>query len=408
MWVWLPMAEQYFSQLKPNTTDIRKIAGGLFVSRAMIIGPIAAFIAFVLDLTLVPLLLPAIQSQFGLSVADLAWVFNSYGAAVALGVLFCACFGDTLNIRRIFGWGVALFATGALVSATAQNYETIIAGRLLQGFGSGIFSPLVPIYLTRASPDTPGRALILWGSIAGYIAALAPLLYGHLLGDHSWRIAFVVMATVAASAWVLLIRSQVSQEPEASTSGKRNYWEIFRSRDLLITFAYVFCTYGSITYYLFRLPVWLSENEIGASSIGLFLSVAWLTFSGISTLLRDMVDRHYIHRIMLVAPLFMAIAVLLLFNHQSFLIVGLSSVLIGAGLACSNAPSTQLILRFAPEGLTAVSASLDITFARLGGIATVSTLAWLDGGYANLAICVLCVLAVVFAHGVSHSHADTG
>ncbi|GAB5448407.1 MFS transporter [Gymnodinialimonas sp.] len=402
------MAEQYLSQLTQKTADIRKIAGELAVPRAVIIGPIAAYIAFVLDLTLVPLLLPAIQSQFGLSVGDLAWVFNSYGAAVALGVLFCGFVGDTLNIRRIFGWGVALFATGALVSATAQNYETFIAGRLLQGFGSGVFSPLVPIYLTRASPDTPGRTLILWGSIAGYIAAFAPLLYGHLLGDHSWRIAFVFMATVAAGAWVLLIRSQVSQDPERSTSGKRNYWEIFRSRDLLVTFAYVFCTYGSISYYLFRLPVWLSENEIGASSIGLFLSVAWLTFSCISTLLRNLVDRRHIQGIMLAAPLFMAVAVLLLFNHQSFLLVGLSSVLIGAGLACSNAPSTQLILRFAPEGLTALSASLDITFARLGGIATVSILAWLDRGYASLAICVLCVLAVICAHGVSDSRAETG
>lgn len=402
------MAEQHLSQLEPKASDIRKITGGLAMPRAVIIGPIAAYIAFVMDLTLVPLLLPAIQSQFGLSVGDLAWVFNSYGAAVALGVLFCGYFGDNLNIRRIFGLGVALFATGALVSATAQNYETLIAGRLLQGFGSGVFSPLVPIYLTRASPDTPGRALILWGSIAGYIAAFAPLLYGNLLGDHSWRLAFVFIAIIAAGAWVLLIRSQVSQDPEPATSCKRDYREILGSRDLLMTFAYVFLTYGSITYYIFRLPIWLSENEIGASSIGLFLSVAWLTFSFISTLLRNLVDRHHIQGIMLVAPLLIAVAVLLLFNHQSFLLVALSSALIGAGLACSNAPSTQLVLRFAPEGLTAVSASLDITFARIGGIATISILAWMDGGYANLTICVLCLLAAVCAQSVGRSRVGTG
>jgi predicted MFS family arabinose efflux permease len=397
------MAEQHLSQLGPKAADIHKISGGLTVPRAAIIGPIAAYIAFVMELTLVPLLLPAIQSQFGLSVGSLAWVFNSYGAAVAIGVLFCGYFGDTLNIRRIFGLGVALFATGALVSATAQNYETLIAGRLLQGFGSGVFSPLVPIFLTRASPNTPGRALILWGSIAGYIAAFAPLLYGNLLGDHSWRLAFVFIAVIAAGALILLIGSQVSQDAEPSTSSKRNYREILRNRDLLVTLAYVFCTYGSITYYLFRLPVWLSENEIGASSIGLVLSVAWLTFSSVSTLLRNMVDRHHVQWIMCVAPLLIAVGLLLLFDHQSFLLVVLSSVLIGAGLACSNAPSTQLILKFAPEGMTAVSASLDITFARIGGIATVSVLAGIDGGYASLAIGVLCLLAAICAQVVSRS-----
>ncbi|MEJ6387873.1 MFS transporter [Gymnodinialimonas ulvae] len=402
------MAEQHLSQLHPKAIDIRRITIGHALPSAVILGPIAAYIGFVMDLTLVPLLLPAIKLQFGLSVADLAWVFNSYGAAVAVGVLVCGYFGDTLNIRKIFGLGVALFATGALISATAQNYETLIAGRLLQGFGAGIFSPLVPIYLTRASPDTPGRALILWGSVAGYIAAFTPFIYGNLLGDDSWRIAFVLIAAFAAGAWVLLIRSHVPQNPEPSTSCKRNYSEILRSRDLLMTFAYVFCTYGSITYYLFRLPVWLSENEIGASSIGLYLSVAWLTFSCISTLLRNLVDRPHIQGIMLVAPLLIAVAMLLLSNHQSFLLIGLSSVLIGAGLACSNAPSTQLILRFAPEGLTAVSASMDITFARIGGIATVSILAWVDGGYARLAICILCLLAAVCAYSVTRSRDGTG
>lgn len=397
------MAEQHLSQLGPEAADIHTIAGGLAVPRLAIIGPIAAYLAFVMDLTIIPLLLPDIQSQFGLSVGDLAWVFNSYGAAVAVGVLFCGYFGDTFNIRRIFGLGVALFAAGALVSATAQTYETLIAGRLLQGFGSGVFSPLVPIFLTRTSPETPGRALILWGSIAGYIAAFAPLLYGNFLGDHSWRLALVFIAIIAASALVLLIGSQVSQEPKPSTSRKRDYREILRSRDLLVTFAYVFCTYGSITYYLFRLPVWLSENEIGASGIGLVLSVAWLTFSSISTLLRNLVDSHHIQGIMRIAPLLIAVGVLLLFGHQSFPLVALSSVLIGAGLACSNAPSTQLILRFAPVGMTAVSTSLDITFARLGGIVTVSILAGIDGGYAGLAICVLCLLAAICAQGVSRS-----
>lgn len=400
------MDEQQLSRIMPKTADIPKVAGAFAMPGAAIIGPIAAYIAFVMDLTLVPLLLPAMQSQFGLSVGELAWVFNSYSAAVAVGVLFCGSFGDTFSIKRIFGLGVTLFAAGALVSATAQTYETLIVGRLLQGFGSGVFSPLVPIFLTRASPDTPGRTLILWGSIAGYIAAFAPLLYGNFFGDHSWRLAFVLMALIAAGALIALIGSQVSHETESSPSHKRDYREILRSRDLLMTFVYVFCTYGGIAYYLFRMPALLSESEIGASGIGLVLSVAWLTFSSVSTLLRNQVDRHHVHGIMLVAPPLIAVGVLLLSGHQSFLLVVLSSVLIGAGLACSNAPSTQLILRFAPVGMSAISASLDITFARLGGIATVSILAGIGGGSASLPICVLCLLAALCTRGVNRRRAE--
>ena len=68
-------------------------------SRGTIIGSIAVSIGYVMELTLVPLLLPAIQSQFDLSVSEVAWVFNSYGIAVAVGVLVGGWLGDLLNTK---------------------------------------------------------------------------------------------------------------------------------------------------------------------------------------------------------------------------------------------------------------------------------------------------------------------
>ena len=73
-------------------------------SRRAVIGPITASVAFVMELTLVPLLLPAIQLQFGLSVGQLAWVFNSYGIAVAVGVLLGGWCGDAFKTERVFGF----------------------------------------------------------------------------------------------------------------------------------------------------------------------------------------------------------------------------------------------------------------------------------------------------------------
>ncbi|OAN71026.1 MFS transporter [Jannaschia sp. EhC01] len=384
-----------------RTAKKNLIANGLRAPREAIIGPIVAYIAFVMELTLTPLLLPAIMAQFDLTVGDLAWLFNSYGAAVAAGVLFCGYCGDNLDTKRVFGLGVALFASGSLLSATAQNYEMFIVGRILQGIGSGVFSPLVPIFLTRASPRAPGRALIVWGSISGYIAAFAPLLYASVLGEHSWRFAFAFVAIIAAVALVLSLGPHAPSESEPDSARNRGYSAILRSRGLLLTFAYVFCTYGCITYYLFQLPVLLSENEIVTSYIGVFLSMTWLCFSGLSTLLRNFVDRHHIQVIMLVAPLLIAGGVLLLFNHQSILFVALSSISVGAGLACSNAPSTQLILRFAPAGMSAVATSLDITFARLGGIAAVSILVGFEAKYVSFAVCLLCLFAAICAVNVS-------
>ncbi|MEL7117495.1 MAG: MFS transporter, partial [Pseudomonadota bacterium] len=109
-----------------------------------VIGPIAASAAFVLELTLTPLLLPGIQRAFGLDEGALAWVFNAYGAAVAVGVLLGGLLGDRYGIRAVFAAGVLAFAAGSALAALSGTYEVFIAGRVLQGFGAGVFSPLVP------------------------------------------------------------------------------------------------------------------------------------------------------------------------------------------------------------------------------------------------------------------------
>lgn len=380
-----------------HTPDINKADPVVVSPGKAIIGPIAANIAFVVELTLVPLLLPAIQTQFELSIGALAWVFNSYGIAVALGVLLGGLCGDAFNTRKVFGYGVAFFAAGSFLAAVAESFEVLLVGRTLQGIGGGIFSPLVPILLTRASPLKPGRMLIFWGSIAGYIAALAPLFYGSFLAGHGWNIAFIFTGVIAAAALVLLASTQSAEEIRPFPRPKVDYFALFRTGDLWMTYTYVFCTYGAITYYLFRLPVWLSENSVEVAGVGFALSVLWLTFSALSTLLRNRVDGPNIRIIMVAAPVLIAAGFPLSSLNETLFFLVLSSVLVGAGLACSNAPSTQLILRFAPKGMSAISTSLDITFARLGGIATVAILAEVGFAYAVLAVCLCCIVAAICA-----------
>ena len=54
------------------------------------IGAVIAGIAFVMELTMLPLLLSAIKEDFSLSVIELAWVFNAYAIAVAIACVGCA------------------------------------------------------------------------------------------------------------------------------------------------------------------------------------------------------------------------------------------------------------------------------------------------------------------------------
>ncbi len=366
-------------------------------SRKAIVGPIFISIAFVMELTLVPLLLPAIQAQIGLTIGQLAWVFNSYGIAVAVGVLLGGWFGDALNVKRVFSFGVLLFALGSVLVAMAGSYEAIVLGRAVQGFGGGVFSPLVPLLLTRASPHRPGKVLIVWGSVAGYAAALAPLMYAHFFEGMSWPLAFIGFAVLSIAALTIIPGTEVEDDGMHFLQPTARVFKFLRARDLWFMFGYVFCTYGAITYYLFRMPIWLTDHDWQATSIGLILSLTWLSFSVLSTILRNRVDEPHVRTIMLAAPLLIAAGFPLAYFCEEMICLILSAVLVGSGLACSNAPSTQLILKLAPKGMAAMSASIDITCARLGGVAMVGFFAQSSFGSTIVAALLMSIAAAICA-----------
>ncbi|WP_159086913.1 MFS transporter [Loktanella sp. Alg231-35] len=355
-------------------------------------------IAFVMELTLVPLFLPTIQAEFGLTIRELTWFFNSYGIAVAVGVLLGGWLGDQLEAKMVFAVGVLCFALGSAFVALAESYQHVISARALQGFGGGMFSPLVPVLLTRASPDKPGKILILWGSVAGYAAALAPLLYSRVLVGFGWGFAFGIFAVVSLAALAVVQSARIPTETRARPAARKNQVKALRTPDLWLMFGYIFCTYGAISFYLFCIPIRLAQSDVSVVSIGFALSIMWLTFSTASALLRNAVDEPHIRSILTIAPVFIAVGFGLAYYADTFVLWAVSSMLVGAGLACSNAPSTMLVLKFAPKGTSALSASLDISFARVGGVVTILTLAQSMPLLAVTGVSILSALALLFAY----------
>ena len=370
---------------KVSRTSLRAVIGSIVIS-----------IAFVMELTLVPLVLPEIQADFGLSVNQLAMVFNSYGVSVAAGVFLGGLFGDTIGVRKVFTVGVLMFAAGALIVAFANNYPTLIAARMLQGFGGGMFSPLVPLLLTRAMPEKPGKILIIWGSIAGYTAAIAPLALSQAVVYAGWQSVFVLFAIISLVA--LAISGRMLAGPSREEMRKRpTLSPLLREPILWIVFVYIGCTYGAITFYMFSLPLWLSSINYNVNMVGFVLAVMWLSFSLVSTSMRNRVDSEHVRLIMICAPLMIALSFPMAYFANGLSGFLLSAFLLGAGFAGSNSPSTQMVLKFAPKGLQAISASMDITFARIGGVVTVALLAQFEFGQSMWVVMCMSVYAMICA-----------
>ena len=69
----------------------------------------------------------------------MAWVLTGYLLAAAVATPVFGRLGDMFGKRRLFVVSLVFFAAGSAVSALGSSLEVMVAGRVLQGVGGGIF-----------------------------------------------------------------------------------------------------------------------------------------------------------------------------------------------------------------------------------------------------------------------------
>jgi MFS family permease len=150
-------------------------------------------------------LVPAIEAlirAFHTDAAGVAWTLTGYLAAAAVFTPVFGRLGDMFGKKRMLVVALALFAAGNLLAALGDSLEIVVAGRVLQGTGGGIF-PLCFAIIRDEFPRERVRASIgLISAIAGIGGGLG-LVMGGLLVDHaSYHWIFWVGAAGAALAGV--------------------------------------------------------------------------------------------------------------------------------------------------------------------------------------------------------------
>ena len=120
-----------------------------------------------LDVTIVNVALPAIQREFGGSLAGLQWVVDAYTLAMAAMMLTAGSAADRVGARGIFTLGLAAFAVGSAACAAAPQLGVLIAARAIQGLGASAMLPCSLALLVHQFPDLRQRArgLGVWGGM---------------------------------------------------------------------------------------------------------------------------------------------------------------------------------------------------------------------------------------------------
>jgi EmrB/QacA subfamily drug resistance transporter len=161
-----------------------------------------AYLMVVLDVSIVNVALPSIQSDLGFSTEDLQWVVSGYALTFGGFLLLGGRMGDLLGRRKLFMVGLGLFLVTSLLAGLSTSSEMLIVARLLQGAAGAILSPSVfsITLVTFAEGAERNKALGILGGIAGSGAAIGVLLGGVFTEYVGWQWIFFVNIPIAALA----------------------------------------------------------------------------------------------------------------------------------------------------------------------------------------------------------------
>lgn len=154
---------------------------------------LAQFIV-VLDVTIVNVALPHIQTDLGFAPESLQWVISAYTLLFGGFLLLGGRAADLLGPRRVFIAGLVLFGAASLVAGLADSPGFLIGARAVQGLGGAMLSPAALAILTVTFPHGRERniAMGVWGGLAGLGGTLGVVAGGLLVDSLSWRWVFFV------------------------------------------------------------------------------------------------------------------------------------------------------------------------------------------------------------------------
>src|ERR1700761_6068978 len=101
---------------------------------ATILGSSMAF----LDGTVVNLALPTLQKVFAADVSSVQWVVESYALTLAALLLVGGSMGDRYGRRKMYVYGVLLFAVSSVACGMAQSIAWLLTARAVQGIGAAL------------------------------------------------------------------------------------------------------------------------------------------------------------------------------------------------------------------------------------------------------------------------------
>ncbi|MFI7108267.1 MFS transporter [Nonomuraea sp. NPDC050227] len=230
-----------------------------------------AQLMLILDVTVVAIALPHMETDLALGREALTWTVSAYTLTFGGLMLLGGRITDLLGAKRIVIAGLLLFTVASLVTGLAGSAGMLLAGRVAQGVGAALLSPAaLSLVVALFDGEERNKALGVWSALGGGGAALGVLLGGLLTAGPGWSWVFHVNVPIGLVIAVVLAVLLPARTPSPAS---RPRLDVLGA--ILVTSAGASLIYALIAAgergWLSALTGWL----VLAAAVGYVLFVLW-------------------------------------------------------------------------------------------------------------------------------------
>lgn len=166
-----------------------------------------------IDASIVNVAIPHIRGAVGATVEEITWISTAFALATVLVMPLTAFLGRLFGQKRVYLACLILFIFGSALCGMARTLPSLVAFRMIQGFGAGALQPTEQAILRQTfPPKEQGMAMALFGMAVMIGPAVGPSLGGYIVDHYNWPWIFYINLPVGALA--LFMVTNFVHEPE--------------------------------------------------------------------------------------------------------------------------------------------------------------------------------------------------
>ena len=314
--------------------------------------------------------LPVLQDVFTINNRDIGWmIMSSYTLPALFFIPFTGYLADRFGKKNILIPSLFLFAVSGSFISLAQNADTVIVLRFIQGLGGSALLTLSPALVPDLFQGQERvKAMGYTGVTQGIGAGLLPML-GGLLASVTWYLPFLTAVIGLPIGLYLIIHLKNVRPGVLPKTGTyiRDAYENLVNKDVLqlcfFTFGYVFIGFGAFISYI---PSYMNTTfNTGTILIGIIIATRTISGSICSAVLNKITTR-FSSRTLLVFSF-----VLLMLGMSAVPLTGRIEAVVflalayGAGFGIVRPLIQVLLFEISPENLRATFSSANGTALRI-------------------------------------------